>query len=162
MQQLLPLIDALNKAGVKYVVVGGLAVIFHGHPRLTTDIDLVFGLDKENALKAIRTLTGLGYKAKIPVNPEDFADEDVRKGWISQKGLVVFSMYHPTDVLTIIDIFVEEPIPFESMMKDSVLKEVDGVEIRLASIEHLIHMKEKAGRPKDLDDIKVLKIIKGQ
>lgn len=161
MKQLLPLINEFNKEGVEYVVVGGLAVIFHGHPRLTTDIDLVVGLKQANALKAIKTLTNLGFKPKIPVNPDDFADETVRRSWISEKGLVVFSMYHPSDVLTLIDIFVEEPIPFQLMFKDSVVKEVDGVMIRIASIEHLIEMKERARRPKDLEDINVLKTIRG-
>ncbi len=36
-----PIFDALNEGGVRYVVVGGFAVVLHGHVRLTVDLDLV-------------------------------------------------------------------------------------------------------------------------
>jgi predicted nucleotidyltransferase len=39
-----PLFKALNDAGIRYVVVGGLAVVLHGHARLTADVDLVVDL----------------------------------------------------------------------------------------------------------------------
>jgi hypothetical protein len=48
--------DALNRAGVAYLVVGGLAVNAHGYVRMTMDIDLVIALNSENILKALRTL----------------------------------------------------------------------------------------------------------
>ena len=52
-----PLFDALNAAEVRYVVVGGLAAVLHGHARLTADIDLVVDLTPDEAKKAIQTLT---------------------------------------------------------------------------------------------------------
>ena len=140
-------------------MVGGLAVVLHGHPRLTVDIDLVIGLEQNNALKAMRCLTELGYKPKVPVDPENFANPEIRKSWIEEKGLVVFTMYHPSDPLTLIDIFVEEPIPFQDMFHDSEIKDLDGVEARIVGIQHLIYMKKKAGRPKDIEDINVLNEI---
>jgi tRNA nucleotidyltransferase/poly(A) polymerase len=49
-----PLFDALNRAHVRYVVVGGVALVLHGYPRLTVDVDLVVDLAPEEADKAIR------------------------------------------------------------------------------------------------------------
>jgi hypothetical protein len=49
-----PLFDALNRAHARYVVVGGVALVLHGHPRLTVDVDLVVDLAPEAADKAIR------------------------------------------------------------------------------------------------------------
>jgi hypothetical protein len=55
---------ALNAAGARYVVVGGLAVVFHGHARLTADIDLVVDLSPGEAVKTIAALERLGMVAR--------------------------------------------------------------------------------------------------
>lgn len=60
-------LQALNSAGVRYLVVGGVAVVLHGHLRTTADLDLVVQLERENVLKAVRALAGLGYRPRAPV-----------------------------------------------------------------------------------------------
>ncbi len=60
-----PLFKALNDSGVRYVVVGGLAVVLHGHPRLTVDVDLVVDFDEDQALRAIDTLVGIGLRPSL-------------------------------------------------------------------------------------------------
>ena len=55
-----PLFDALNKANIRYVVVGGLATVLYGYTRLTVDIDRAVDLTPNEAKKAILTLTTLG------------------------------------------------------------------------------------------------------
>jgi hypothetical protein len=75
------LVDSLNQAGVRYLVVGGLAVIAHGHTRLTMDIDLVIELDGENIKRAIDALVGVGYRPQIPVDPTEFMSEETRRTW---------------------------------------------------------------------------------
>ena len=86
-------LDALNAAGVRYLVVGGVAVVLHGHLRTTADLDLVVQLDRDNVLRAMRALTGLGYRPRAPVAAEAFADEEVRESWVRDKGLTVFSLW---------------------------------------------------------------------
>lgn len=49
-----PIFRALNEAEVRYVIVGGLATVLHGHTRLTLDIDLVVDLEPSEAKKAIQ------------------------------------------------------------------------------------------------------------
>jgi len=73
-----PIFTALNDAEVRYVVVGGVAMVLHGHARLTVDIDLVVDLDDQPAARAIDALVGMGLRPRAPVNPRDFADSAIR------------------------------------------------------------------------------------
>jgi len=49
-------LSALNAAGVRYLVVGGVAVVLHGHLRTTADLDLIVQSSREDVLKAVRAL----------------------------------------------------------------------------------------------------------
>ena len=53
---------ALDEARVRYLVVGGLAVIAHGYGRLTMDVDLVVQLEAGNVIAAFEALAKLGYR----------------------------------------------------------------------------------------------------
>ncbi len=105
--------DVLTQAGVRYLVVGGVAVVLHGHPRLTADLDLVVGLEPDNVRAAIRALATLGYRARAPVDPESLADPAARRSWIEEKGMTVFSLFSPAMPASEVDLFVEEPFPFD-------------------------------------------------
>ena len=91
----------LNENGVRYVVVGGVAVVLHGHPRMTADIDLAVDLDRKAAALAIRALTGMGLRPRVPVEPEAFADPSQRERWIEERGMRVFNLYDPNDPLDV-------------------------------------------------------------
>ena len=56
------ILRALNDANVRYLIVGGLAVVAHGYVRFTQDIDLVVQLERENVLRAMNALTAIGYR----------------------------------------------------------------------------------------------------
>ena len=88
-----PIFEALNRAQVRYVVVGGFATVLHGHARLTADIDLVIDLSPEEVRKALDILTGLGFRPRAPVAALAFADPATRYQWIHEKGMRVFSMW---------------------------------------------------------------------
>ena len=66
-------VGALNTAGVRYLIVGGLAVMAHGYQRTTVDLDLVVQLLPQNLLTALQTLGSLGYVPRIPVSADQFA-----------------------------------------------------------------------------------------
>jgi hypothetical protein len=68
----------LNELSIDYLVVGGLAVNFHGIPRMTYDLDLMISLREENIKKLVAQLTKWGYRSKIPAEAEDFADDKKR------------------------------------------------------------------------------------
>jgi hypothetical protein len=57
---------ALEASRARYLVVGGVAVVLHGHPRFTADLDVVIALERANLSKALRALQGLGYRPRAP------------------------------------------------------------------------------------------------
>ncbi|MCA1845773.1 MAG: type II toxin-antitoxin system VapC family toxin [Actinomycetota bacterium] len=61
-------IAALNRSDVRYVVVGGLAVVLHGHVRLTVDLDLAVDLEPREARRAVDVLTAIGLTPAAPVD----------------------------------------------------------------------------------------------
>jgi hypothetical protein len=154
-----PLFTALNDAAIRYVVVGGLAVVLHGHARLTVDVDLVIDLDEEHARRTIDTLVQLGLQPRVPVNPIDFANRSIREGWIRDRGMQVFSMIDPSNPMRVVDLFVDHPLPFEELWSRSVKLELQNTTTRIASIPDLIRLKRMAGRPQDKADIAQLEAI---
>lgn len=151
---------ALDDCGVRFVVVGGLAVVLHGYLRQTVDVDLVIDLTATEAAKAMTCLTDLGLEPRLPVAAEGFADPAVRGDWIRAKGMRVFSFFDPRDELFELDVFVEYPLPFEDLVADAKIVDLGGFTIRVASIDHLIAMKRVAGRTKDLADIEELEALR--
>ena len=150
------LFRALHDSGARFVVVGGVAVVMHGHARLTIDVDVVVDLEPASARAAVAALMALGLRPMLPVDPMDFADPAVRGKWVEERNLVVFSMHDPDDPTREVDLFAAYPKPFEELYSHAEVMTVDGVPVRVASIEHLIELKRAAGRPRDLDDITAL------
>jgi hypothetical protein len=146
----------LYEKKIRYLLVGGTAIALHGILRLTADVDIMLDMNQENIKKFISAMSSLGYKPKVPVDPLDFADPNKRKTWINEKEMKVFAFYHPDKPLEIIDIFVDNPINFEEMYNNKVIKKVRGIEIYIPSIRSLIELKKLAGRDQDLLDIKKL------
>jgi len=154
-----PLFEALTRRNVRYVVVGGVAVVLHGHPRLTADVDLAIDLDPEPLAHTMQVLTELGFEPQRPVSIEQFMDPAIRAEWISQRNMTVFSLRSRTDALLSADVFAQNPIAFADLWRDAVQIALHSTTVRVASIPHLIEMKSLAGRPKDLEDIAHLRDI---
>jgi hypothetical protein len=148
----LSVLKAFQDADVRYVLVGGLAVLLHGVDRLTADIDLVVDLAPEQASRAVGTLLDLGFKANVPVDARLFADAAVRERWRNEFGLLVLSFWDPENRRPTVDLFAEYPMDFELLYRDAASLVVGQTSVRVASVQHLIAIKQAAGRPKDLDD----------
>lgn len=151
---------ALNRAKVRYVVVGGVAVVLYGYPRFTQDLDLIVFLEKENLGKMFDAMRSIGYAPKVPVLKEQFTDSKTRERWKKEKGMIVFSFVDSKPPFEMIDMFVGEPIKFKDVYKERKMITTQGIAIPIIGIDHLIRLKKKASRPKDLDDIIQLKHIK--
>ena len=93
------------------------------------------------------------------MDPEDFAVAGIREGWLQDKGMQVFSLFHPDNPMFSVDVFASHPIEFESLFDRSDACDVDGVSVRVASIPDLIYLKSLADRPQDRDDIEKLEAI---
>jgi hypothetical protein len=149
--------NAFYQEKVKYLVVGGLAVNLHGVPRITYDIDIIISTDRDNVLKLNRTLRDLGYVPRLPVNPDDMADEKTLKDWIENRNMRAFSFYHEKENHKVVDIVLVQPLDFTKAFQRRVIKKVDDIEIYVASIDDMISMKKASNRPKDLSDMEMLK-----
>ena len=152
--------QVLNEASVRYLVVGGVAVNIHGYQRMTVDLDLVIQLDSDNIMTAMKTLNQLGYAPIVPVTAEDFIDPNKRKNWIENRSMQVLSLQSNQFPETTIDIFVAEPFNFDKEYESATRAELSpDTIINIVNIPALIEMKKKAGRARDLDDIRHLQII---
>jgi len=156
MKRFSPVFAALHEAAARYVVVGGVAVNLYGYVRGTTDIDLVIDLAPDDARRTLGALHGLGYRPRVPVSIEDFADPAKRESWIREKGMVVFPMYNDRTRLTV-DVFATYPIGFEDLWERSEVVALPEGSVRIASLEDLLRIKREAGRPKDLLDVEELR-----
>lgn len=141
------------------MVVGGVAVVLHGHTRFTADLDLVVDLDPDAARKTIAALEGLGLAPRVPVPAASFADPERREEWIRTQGMTVFSMVDPRNPLLTVDLFVEPPIPFEELWERAEVMRIGRADVRVAAIPDLVRMKQAVGRPGDLEDVDRLREI---
>lgn len=156
-----PVFAALDAAGTRYVVVGGVAVLLQGHARLTADLDLVIDLEPEPCRRAVDALVGLGLEPRAPVPAAQLADPARRREWIEEKGMEVFSLYDPANPLLTVDLFVRPPLPFEELWDEADVVRISEIPVRVASIRHLVAMKERVGRPVDREDAaRLLEILR--
>ena len=155
------IVRALNDAGARYLIVGGLAVIAHGYMRLTVDVDLILDLREENLLHSVAALQSLGYCPRAPVPFEEFVDPSNRSLWMAEKGLTVFSLFSPKHPKTEVDLFVDAPFEFERAYAAAVRQEVaPGLIATFVSFDDLVFLKKIAGRSQDIEDIRRLRIVR--
>jgi hypothetical protein len=149
----------LQKNNIRYAVAGGVALVLHGVVRFTADLDLIVDLDPENLRRFVEAMTELGYRPRNPVKAEDFIDPEIRKGWKRNKNMEVFSFVDPAQPMTLIDVFIEEKIPFQEIMKELVPVTAKDILISVVSLRHLKRLKQAAGRPQDLADIEAIEAM---
>lgn len=155
----LAIFKGLNEAEIDYLVIGGLAVNFYGVPRMTYDVDIVVLPDRENLVKTVRLFGEWGYKPRVPVNPEDLADESVRDRWFKEKNMVAFTFYSESLPIGEIDLVFHLPIPYPELREKAVSMDIQGVKVPVISVHHLIQLKSLTGREQDLADIEYLKMV---
>jgi hypothetical protein len=135
-------IELLSKNNVEYLVVGGYAVGYHGHPRYTGDIDFWIAISQENAEKVIKCLREFGF-ASLSIEVADLIEEDV----IIQLG------YEPNriDILTSVT-----GLNFQECFNQKVIAQFDDLTVNFIDIRNLKVNKAATGRAKDLGDLENL------
>ncbi len=162
LDHVIAVVKGLNEAGVRYLIVGGLAVNAHGHVRYTNDLDLVIGLEPANIRLGLDTLARLGYRPKIPITSEQFANASLRNEWRITKGMVVLNLWNDQSRESPVDVFVSEPFDFSLEHRTArLIPLADGILAPFVSLPTLLQMKRMAGRPQDLSDIAELTRIEG-
>ncbi len=155
-------LSALSNRNVRFIVVGGVAVNAHGFQRFTQDLDLALDLSKENVEVALEVFEGLGFRPRVPVQMADFLNLELRKKWISEKGMKVFTLISDRLNGLIVDIFAEDPFPFAETLAKSFTDDLGAdaaITIPFLDLESLIAMKIESGRPNDLRDVEELRLL---
>lgn len=139
------LLNLLEKYKVRYLVVGGYAVMKYTEPRFTKDLDLWISTDKKNSKAVYTTLKEFGAPLK-DMSPADFTQE----GYFYQMGNPPFRL----DIMMSIS-----GVTFETAWKNREKVQVEGLVIPFISKADLIKAKEASGRDQDLIDVKELKKV---
>ena len=150
---------SLQNKNIRYAVAGGVALVLHGVVRFTADLDLIVDLEPENLGRFVQAMTERGYRPRNPVNAGGLLDPAVREQWKREKDMMVFSFVDPSQPMTLVDVFIEEKIPFREIMQELVQMEARGIMIPVVSVQHLKRLKKAAGRPQDLADIEALEAL---
>ena len=129
----------LNSHQVEYLLIGGYAVSYHGHPRTTADIDIWVAIQKENAEKLVAVLREFGFDA-----PQLTPDLFLRQNQIIRMGNPPMRI----ELLTTIS-----GVHFEECYSERIIDVIDDVEVLVINLEHLKRNKQASGRQKDLDDL---------
>jgi len=153
----LDVISLLNKLGVRYLVIGGVALVLHGVVRLTADIDFLIDLKKGNVRKFLYAMKTLGYKPKLPVDPSGLLDPKIRKEWLAKKNMLAFSFIHPEEDYKLIDLLINEPVPFSGAYIRKQIIHAGKIPINVVSLKDLIKLKKKSAKEQDLKDIEMLR-----
>ena len=135
-------LQLLNEADVRYLLIGGDAVGFHGYPRATADIAIWVAISPDNAEKLVEVFHRFG-----------MTDPSVSPTLFLEQGIIIRMGVPPIriEVLTEID-----GVDFDECHAARVTAEIDGQPVQLISRNHLLRNKRAAGRHKDLDDLENL------
>jgi len=131
----------LSDNRIDYLLVGGLAVNFHGIPRMTYDIDIMILLEVDNIKKLVDLLKDCGYRPRINEDPINLADENKRNIWIKDKGMKAFTFWADKAAIREIDVVFYSPIPYEDLKQRAVNIKIKDVIVPTISIEDLIKLK---------------------
>ena len=148
------LLERLVARGVDFVVIGGFAVIVHGHVRLTRDIDIAYATDHGN-LEALGSLlmeldaTLAGVDDDVPFCPD--ARPLGRLELLSLDTALGRLDVHPRPT---------GAPPYEALRRNAARYRLDGFFVLVASIDDLLSMKRAAGRAGDLADVEALEAIR--
>jgi predicted nucleotidyltransferase len=138
------LLRSLNAHHVEFVIIGATAFPIHGYARATLGIDLFIRPEPRNAGRLLDALRDFGY------DTTEITLEDLLTKKVLIRQYLVETDIHP---------FVSG-MTFDQVWENRISGTFGKEKVYYASLEDLIIMKEAAGRPKDLEDLKVLKILK--
>jgi predicted nucleotidyltransferase len=135
-------LQLLNKNNARYLIVGGYAVAYHGHPRSTGDIDIYIECTRKNAEAVKQSLNRFG-----------LGELDISIPDLSTPNQVIQLGYPPLriDLLTSID-----GIEFQKAWANRISVNINDISINFISLNDLLTNKKTSARPRDLADINEL------
>lgn len=155
------IITALTAAEVRYLIVGGLAVVAHGYVRCTVDVDLLLQMDDANVARAVGVLGRLGYVSKTAWPLADFADSAKRLA-LRRSGVDVLRLRSPAHDKTEIDLLTRDALGFDRAYGRRLDCELDGIILPVCGYDDLVTLKRLADRSHDGADIAQLEKVRSQ
>jgi hypothetical protein len=147
-------LSALDKHGVRYVLVGGVAVVAHGSTLMTQDLDILYHVEQTNVQRLLAALSELD--AYVYNDPRK-----LRFGFdhLNNRG------HHLTEtkagrIDALGAIGLNSDIYYEHVIDDAVTLNVFGMELRCLSLDRLIAVKKELNRPRDRIAVMELEAIK--
>ena len=154
--------SAFQKAKIKYLIVGGVAVNLYGYSRFTADVDILLALDEKNIQKMNSLMEEMGYVPRLPVQLHELRDQKKVQDWIKNKNFKAYTFLSSRGLRLDIDILAEESLKFEELYKDKSRIKIWDIAVPVVSMNYLISMKKKAARDQDLIDLKALLKLKSE
>lgn len=148
------LLRALDQAGVRFIIAGGVAATIHGSARLTTDLDVIYLRSAENHRRLVEALTPLRpYLRGAPEGlPFTFDERTINAGL----NFTLSTIAGPLDLLG----EISGGGRYEILENETIRVDVFGLNCLCLSIDALIRSKTAAGRPKDFEVIAELEAIR--
>ena len=154
------ILEALVEAEVEFLLIGGVAVGFHGYVRATKDVDVVPSPDPENLARLSKVLTTLDAEVE---GADDFAEGELPDpldpavlalggNWVLRTRLGRF------DVMQ----WIGDGALWERLSPGAVATQIGDLAVRVVGYEDLVALKRQAGRPEDLADLLRLSQARGE
>jgi predicted nucleotidyltransferase len=149
------ILEALDRGGVEFLVIGGVAVGFHGFVRATKDVDIVPSPEPQNLEKLAGALVALNAQIEgaeeftegelpDPLDPETLA---LGGNWVLRTRLGRFDIMQ----------WIDEDALWEKLSPTAIEADIGGLTVKFVSYESLVSLKQSAGRPQDLIDLQRLR-----
>jgi predicted nucleotidyltransferase len=157
-------IEVLDRHGVEYLMVGGVAAIGYGAERPTDDADCVVRRDRANLDRLAEALVELSARLRVggmsdaearalPVRIDGTTlDAAAMTTWMTDAG--------PFDVLAGLEASDGRLVPYEELLERSTVLQGNGFEIRAAGLDDIIRAKERADRAKDREALPELRALR--
>jgi predicted nucleotidyltransferase len=149
------ILDELDRDGVEFLVIGGVAVGFHGYVRATKDVDIVPAPDPAN----LERLAHLLRRLDAVVEGADEFDEGELPDPLDPEALGLGGNWVLRTRLGRLDImqWIGDEALWKKLAPAALDADIDGLHIKVVAYDDLVALKEMAGRPEDIADLQRLR-----
>lgn len=149
------LLQELVGDGVEFLIIGGVAVGYHGHVRATKDVDVVPAPDPANLVRLAHALEQLEAEVEgtEDFNPEELPDPLDPEALAEGGNWVLLTRLGRLDIMQ----WIGDDALWEKLSPAAIEDEIAGLSIKIVGYDDLVMLKEKAGRPEDLTDLQRLR-----
>jgi len=148
-------IKALKDQAIDFIVAGGHALTFHGVDTINTTLHLLVNLKRKNMEKLVDTLAGLGYSPVVPAHADHILNATSRGQLVKDRRSDTVTFYN-TKENGLVDVCLRDEMDYKTIKQGSVTYAKAGMRIPVVSAAHLLEMKMRSGKWRDIRDARRL------